>query len=169
MSRFKQIENTNYAVELGRSNGFSLVGIQGADITDQQRTLTLGLVWQLMRTNIVQTLKSLSGTGKAPSDADMLRWANDTVKKGGKTSQIRSFSDKSLHSGVFLLDVLHGVKPNYVDYDLVSPKDGYANARLAISIARKMGALIFLVPEDIVEVRSRLILTFIGSIMACGL
>ena len=30
-------------------------------------------------------------------------------------------------------------------------------AKLAISIARKMNALIFLVPEDIVEVRPRLV------------
>jgi hypothetical protein len=30
-------------------------------------------------------------------------------------------------------------------------------AKLAISIARKMGALIFLVPEDIVDIRPRLV------------
>ena len=58
-------------------------------------------------------------------------------------------------------------------------------AKLAISIARKMNALIFLVPEDIVDVRPRLvssqclmvlhiylliipfqILTFVGSLMS---
>jgi plastin-1 len=49
LSRFKQVENTNYAVELGKQNGMHLVGIQGADIVDGSRTLVLGLVWQLMR------------------------------------------------------------------------------------------------------------------------
>lgn len=49
LSRFKQIENTNYIVELGKQNKMSLVGIQGADITDGSKTLVLGLVWQLMR------------------------------------------------------------------------------------------------------------------------
>lgn len=34
-------------------------------------------------------------------------------------------------------------------------------AKLAISIARKMNALIFLVPEDIVDVRPRLVCTFL--------
>ena len=66
--------------------------------------------------------------------------------------------------------VLNGIAPGYVDYDLVTPgttdEDKYANARLAISIARKLGALIWLVPEDINEVRSRLILTFVASLMA---
>ena len=64
LSRFKKVENTNYVVTLGKSFRFSLVGIQGADITDGSKTLTLGLVWQLMRENVIQTLKSLSKDGK---------------------------------------------------------------------------------------------------------
>ncbi|QIW98627.1 hypothetical protein AMS68_004145 [Peltaster fructicola] len=172
LSRFKAVENTNYAVEIGKQNRFSLVGIQGADITDGQRTLTLGMVWQLMRRDIVSTLGALAQRmGKREiSDADMVQWANGQAAKGGKGSQIRSFKDQSLSTGVFFLDVLHGMKSSYVDYDLVAPgrtdEEKYANAKLAISIARKMGATIWLVPEDITSLRSRLIVTFIGSLMA---
>jgi len=92
------------------------------------------------------------------------------VKKGGRNSAIRSFKDPAVGSGVFLLDVLNGMKSSYVDYDLVTPghtdDDAYMNAKLSISIARKLGATIWLVPEDICQVRSRLITTFIGSLMA---
>lgn len=170
--RFKAVENTNYAVELGKQNGFSLVGIQGADITDGVKLLTLGLVWQLMRKDITLTLSALAQRlGKREmSDAEMVRWANDQSKKGGRNSSVRSFKDSSIASGVFLLDVLSGMKSSYVDYDLVTPghtdEDAYMNAKLAISIARKMGATIWLVPEDICQVRSRLVTTFIGSLMA---
>ncbi|KAK0701507.1 calponin homology domain-containing protein [Apiosordaria backusii] len=172
MSRFKAVENTNYAIELGKQNGFSLVGIQGADITDGQRTLTLGLVWQLMRKDITVTLKGLAQRlGKREiTDSEMVRWANEMVRKGGRTSTIRSFKDPVIGSGVFLLDVLNGMKSSYVDYDLVTPgrsdEEAYLNAKLSISIARKMGATIWLVPEDICQVRSRLVTTFIGSLMA---
>jgi plastin-1 len=173
LMRFKALENTNYAVELGKQNSFSLPGIQGADITDGQRTLTLGLVWQLMRKDIVSTLKGLAQRlGKREiSDADMVKWANDMARKGnGKGTQIRSFKDSNLTNAIFLLDVLSGMKSSYVDYDLVvqgrTQEESYQNAKLAISIARKMGATIWLVPEDIVAVQSRLITTFIGSLMA---
>ncbi|KAJ9621622.1 fimbrin [Taxawa tesnikishii (nom. ined.)] len=172
LMRFKAVENTNYAVELGKQNRFSLVGIQGADITDGQRTLTLGMVWQLMRRDIVSTLGALAQRmGKREiSDADMVTWANNMSKKGGRGSSIRSFKDQSLGNGIFLLDVLNGMKSSYVDYDLVAngrtDEEAYANAKLAISIARKMGATIWLVPEDITALRSRLIVTFIGSLMA---
>lgn len=171
LSRFKALENTNYGVEIGKANSFSLVGIEGSDIVDGNKLLTLGLVWQLMRRNIVTTLSSL-GQGKNLSDADILKWANAQVAKGGRSGSVRSFKDLSLSNGVFLLDILNGIKPGYVDYDLVyqganvSDEEKYANARLAISIARKLGALIWLVPEDINEVRSRLILSFVGSLMS---
>ncbi|KAI9740951.1 MAG: fimbrin [Claussenomyces sp. TS43310] len=168
MSRFKMVENTNYAIELGKQNRFSLVGVQGADITDGQRTLTLGLVWQLMRKDISETLSSLAQRlGKREiSDSEMVKWANDMSRKGGKSSSIRSFKDASIGTGVFLLDVLNGMKSSYVDYDLVTDgrndDDAYMNAKLSISIARKLGATIWLVPEDICQVRSRLVVTFIG-------
>ena len=79
----------------------------------------------------------------------MLKWANEMAHKGGRASSIRSFKDRSLGTGVFLLDVLNGMKTGYVDYALVSEgstdEDAYLNAKLSISIARKMGATIWYV------------------------
>jgi plastin-1 len=169
MMKFKAVENTNYAIELGKQNRFSLVGIQGADITDGQRTLTLGLVWQLMRKDITNTLAGLAQRmGKREiTDSEMIRWANEMSQKGGSSHTVRSFKDQSIGTGIFLLDVLNGMKRGYVDYDLVTPgrtdEEAYANAKLSISIARKMGATIWLVPEDISQVRARLIVTFVGE------
>ncbi|TFK47526.1 hypothetical protein OE88DRAFT_1647682 [Heliocybe sulcata] len=187
LSRFKCVENTNYAVELAKQNGMHLVGIQGADIVDGRKTLVLGLVWQLMRMSITKTLTSLSktGQGRPISDTEMLKWANTTAQKAKPgAKQIRSFKDPSLTTGLFFLDLLEGIKPGIVDPSMVinvSESGDYEerrqNAKLAISIARKMNALIFLVPEDIVDVRARLtalylltrlaqIMTFVGSLMS---
>ncbi|KAI5888278.1 uncharacterized protein SCHCODRAFT_02587192 [Schizophyllum commune H4-8] len=176
LSRFKCVENTNYAVDLAKQNGMHMVGIQGADIVDGKKTLVLGLVWQLMRLNITKTLTALSktGGGRPISDTEMLKWANTTAQaaKPG-VRPIRSFKDPSITTGLFFLDLLDAIRPGIVDPELVIPvaetgpyEDRRQNAKLAISIARKMNALIFLVPEDIVDVRPRLILTFVGSLMS---
>lgn len=123
LMRFKAVENTNYAVELGKQNKFSLVGIQGADITDGQRTLTLAIVWQLMRRDITETLKGLAQKVglKEVTDSYMLKWANEMARKGGKSGQIRSFKDSSLASGVFLLDVLNGMKREFA-FMIINPR-----------------------------------------------
>lgn len=119
-SRFKQVENTNYAVVLGKSLKFTLIGIQGADIVDGNKTLTLGLVWQMMREHIIQTLKSLTKDGKDITEADMIKWANETVKRSGKNESISNFKDSSLRSGVYLLHLLDGIKKGTVDYETVT-------------------------------------------------
>ncbi|PFH49445.1 hypothetical protein AMATHDRAFT_76192 [Amanita thiersii Skay4041] len=174
LSRFKCVENTNYAVDLAKQNGMHIVGIQGADIVDGSKTLVLGLVWQLMRLSITKTLSSLSKTGRPISDTEILKWANTTAQKAKPNVRtIRSFKDPSITTGLFFLDLLDAIRPGIVDPTLVinvsetgDYEDRRQNAKLAISIARKMNALIFLVPEDIVDIRPRLILTFVGSLMS---
>ncbi|KAI7861601.1 fimbrin [Spinellus fusiger] len=142
MSRFKQIENCNYAVTLGQDLRFSLVGIQGADIVDGQKTLTLGLVWQIMRANIIHTLQSLTKGGRSVSDQDMVRWANAVVQRGEKQGKMNSFKDQGLRSGVFFLDILHGLQPGSVDYAMVTKgttgKKRQSLYALLIPVQRKM-------------------------------
>ena len=44
-----KIGNLQRVVELGKSMGFTLVGISGNDIYDENSKLTLALLWQMMR------------------------------------------------------------------------------------------------------------------------
>ncbi|RKO87451.1 calponin homology domain-containing protein [Blyttiomyces helicus] len=120
-SKFKKVENTNYVIVLGKSMRFSLVAIQGSDITDGVKTLTLGLVWQLMREHVIQTLKTLSKGGAEITDADMIKWANATIRRAGKTASMSSFKDSSLRNGLLFLDLLSGIKRGIVNYELVTP------------------------------------------------
>jgi plastin-1 len=120
MSRFKAVENTNYAIDLAKEARMTIVGMQGADIVDGNKTLCLGLVWQLMRKSVIKTLASLSKGGRDVTDADVVRWANETVKGAGKSTTMRSFKDPSLKTAHFYLDLLDAIKPGYVDYSLVT-------------------------------------------------
>lgn len=167
LSRFKQLENTNYVVELGQKLKFSLVGLQGSDITDGVVNLTLGLVWQLMREHIIQTLKKLSKGGQDIKDSDIIEWANNHA--GKFDTRISSFKDSSLKTGVFFLNLLTSLKKSVIDASLVTAgetdEDAKLNAKYAISVARKLGATIFLLPEDILEVKPKMIMTFVGSLM----
>ncbi|KAJ3396873.1 hypothetical protein HDU80_009818 [Chytriomyces hyalinus] len=170
-SKFKKVENTNYVITLGKELKFTLVAVQGSDITDGVKTLTLGLVWQLMREHVIQTLKSLSKTGREITEVDIINWANTTVQtRAQKNTSITQFKDSQLSTGVYLLDLLNGIKKGVVDYTMVTPgrleEDALMNAKYAISIARKLGATIFVLPEDIVEVKPKMILTFVGTLMA---
>jgi plastin-1 len=168
-SRFQCLENTNSVIDLCKSHlRLSLVGTQGADITDGNQKLILGLVWQLMRQHIIETLIR---AGLTISDDDVIiSWANKTV--GNSYPHISSFKDQNIRSSLFIIHLLDKISPNTIDFNVIDQSDNAdenalkLNAKYAISVARKIGATIFVLPEDILEVRSKLVLTFIGTLMA---
>lgn len=45
-------------------------------------------------------------------------------------------------------------------------QDNLANAKYAISMARKIGARVYALPEDITEVKSKLVMTVFACLMA---
>ncbi|KAF8154148.1 calponin homology domain-containing protein [Crassisporium funariophilum] len=169
LSRFKAVENTNYSVDLAKQNGMHML-----ESREQiSRMVTRHSFLALM--NITKPLSALSkSAGGKMTDLEMLKWANATAQKGKLgVRPIRSFKDPAITTGLFFLDLLDAIRPGIVDPSLVigvaengEYEDRRQNAKLAISIARKMNALIFLVPEGIVDVRPRLILTFVGSLMS---
>ncbi|KAL5729770.1 Fimbrin-5 [Ranunculus cassubicifolius] len=168
---FRKVENCNQVIRIGKQMKFSLVNVAGNDIVQGNKKLIIAFLWQLMRFNMLQLLKNLRfhSQGKEMTDADILRWANDKVKTTGRTSQMDSFKDKSLSSGLFFLELLSAVEPRVVNWNLVtkgeSDEEKKLNATYIISVARKLGCSIFLLPEDIMEVNQKMILTLTASIM----
>ncbi|MFQ6655170.1 hypothetical protein Gotur_025844 [Gossypium turneri] len=168
---FKKVENCNQVVKIGKQLRFSLVNIAGNDIVQGNKKLILAYLWQLMRYNILQLLKNLRfhSHGKEITDVDILRWANTKVSDSGSQSRMDSFKDKSLSDGIFFLELLSAVQPRSVNWSLVTKgvtdEQKKMNATYIISIARKLGCSIFLLPEDITEVNQKMILTLTASIM----
>nr|GLL42825.1 fimbrin-2-like [Ipomoea trifida] len=168
---FRKVENCNQVVKIGKQLKFSLVNIAGNDIVQGNKKLILAYLWQLMRFNMLQLLKNLRfhSHGKEITDADILEWANSKVRNSGSQSSMASFKDKSLSDGIFFLELLSAVYPRAVNWSLVTKGDTEEekkmNATYIISIARKLGCSIFLLPEDIIEVNQKMILTLTASIM----
>lgn len=168
---FRKVENCNQVVRIGKQLKLSLVNVGGNDFVQGNKKLTLAFLWQLMRFNILQLLKNLRSRfqGKEVTDTDILNWANKKVKSTGRTSKMESFKDKSLSSGLFFLELLSAVEPRVVNWNLVSKgetdDEKKLNATYIISVARKLGCSIFLLPEDIIGVNQKMILTLTASIM----
>ncbi|KAK9226425.1 hypothetical protein WN943_011472 [Citrus x changshan-huyou] len=168
---FRKVENCNQVVKIGKQLKFSLVNIAGNDIVQGNKKLILALLWQMMRYNVLQLLKNLRfhSHGKEITDADILQWANAKVRISGSQSHMNSFKDKSLADGIFFLELLSAVQPRAVNWSLVTKgvtdEEKKMNATYIISIARKLGCSIFLLPEDITEVNQKMILTLTASIM----
>eukprot|EP00466_Bigelowiella_natans_P013508 jgi/Bigna1/137459/aug1.39_g12167 len=218
-NKFKKISNCNLLIELGKSApfNFSLVNIDGRNIEEGHKKLTLALVWQMMRHHLEESralktqylkLTSIAVNLKAdPScllkqkmkrmlsnggDSVIVEWANSTIEKALKkrnrlpeingkvkiginlrhVSKIRTFKDLHLRKSFYFLMLLWAVDQQVIDWDLVTVGDNEEqcklNARYSISVSRKLGATVFLLPEDITEVNAKMIMTFISAILALG-
>ena len=170
---YNKIANCNYAVALAKDPKafkFSVVGIQGKDLSDGNAKLILAITWQLMRYHVIRFLSNLSSGegGKQLEEKDVIEWAN--AKVGDAAPPIGSLKDASLGSGRFLLALLRAVEPRSVDSAQVkegaTAEEKMLNAKYAISCARRVGCMVFLLWEDIVEVKPKMLLVFVGTLMA---
>lgn len=161
-----QIQNCNYAVNLGKILRFSLVGIQGKDIYDGNRTLTLAVVWQLMRAYTLTVLSQCTESGsKLATDSEIKEWVNQKLRSSGKESQIKSFQDHGISDGRVVCDLIDAIQPGVIDYAHLTDNK-LDNAKYAITVARKIGAKIYALPEDIVEVKPKMVMTVFACLMA---
>ncbi|KGL75278.1 Plastin-3, partial [Tinamus guttatus] len=173
-ANMKKLENCNYAVDLGRHPAkFSLVGIGGQDLNDGNPTLTLALVWQLMRRYTLNVLEDL-GDGQKANDDIIVNWVNRTLKEAGKSTSIQNFKDKTISTSLAVVDLIDAIQPGCINYDLVktghlSEDDKQNNAKYAVSMARRIGARVYALPEDLVEVKPKMVMTVFACLMGRGM
>ncbi len=119
----EKLENCNYAVELGKQLKFSLVGIAGQDLNDGNPTLTLALIWQLMRAYTLSILTQLTQTGHPVVEREIIDWVNAKLAGAGKASTLRSFQESSLANAKVVIDLVDSINPGTINYELVSDED----------------------------------------------
>ncbi|XP_053574713.1 plastin-3 [Bombina bombina] len=173
-ANMKKLENCNYAIELGKQPAkFSLVGIGGQDLNDGNPTLTLAVVWQLMRRYTLNVLEDL-GDGQKANDETIVNWVNGTLAEAGKTTSIQNFKDKNISTSLAVVDLIDAVQPGSINYDLVkrdnlTDEDKHNNAKYAVSVARKIGARVYALPDDLVEVNPKMVMTVFACLMGRGM
>jgi len=165
--RFQEcLGNCNYAVEVAKRLNLVVVGIAGSDLYDCNPTLTLAIVWQLMRSYTFALLSRLSSDSETPvSEPEIINWVNNKVKV-----EMRNFQDKSLRNSVPILKVIETLQPGTIDWNLVNTaanneEELLINAKYAVTMARRIGAPVYALPEDIVDLRHKMIMTVFASLM----
>lgn len=126
-----------------------------------------------MRYHCISFLSSLAGKGVATlSEADVVTWANRKVAaaSGSGLTSVSSLKDGSLGDGRFLLQLIHAIESRAVASENVTAgstaEERALNAKYAISCARRLGCMVFLLYEDIVEVKPKMLLVFVATLMS---
>ena len=156
---FKVGVNCQEVIDSSKKSGYKIVSVGNQDIQKGSKKHILAIVWQLMRAH---TLKIIG----EKSEEELIEWANSKIPE---ERRIKNLKEKKLGDGLFWIDLLAAIEPRSIRWDLIvkespSDKDKEMNAKYALSVARGLGAMIFVVWEDITEVKSKLLLTFLASL-----
>ena len=134
-----------------------IIGIGGGDIRDGNKKSILKIVWILMKAYILKNIGN-------KTEEELISWGNER-----NDLRITSLKDKRLGNSLYFINIIQSIKPSSVDWNnVIKNKDDYEskkiNARYTISIAKNLGAKIFLQWEDIVEVNPKLLFTFLAAL-----
>lgn len=145
-----------------------------------------------MRAYTLSVLSRLANTGNPMVEKEIVTWVNNKLASAGKTTSTRSFQDSAIADGKIVIDLIDAIKKGSINYDLVRTggteevsdemprnnkgrylifflnyfQDNLANAKYAISMARKIGARVYALPEDITEVKPKMVMTMFACLMA---
>lgn len=170
----QKLENCNYVEELAKQYKLDVVGSQGDDIRKGNKTLVLGLVWQMMKAYTLCLLKKLNKKGTAIAKKDILAWQEKKMTKAGKTP-IKSFQDPAIKDSLPVIDLINILKPGAIDFshvhtgDNLSAEECMENAKYAFTVARRLKAPIYALPEDMAELNRKMILTVYASLMLANM
>ena len=160
---FKIQTNCDEVIEASKKSKYKIIGIGGGDIRNGNKKYILAIVWQMMRQHSLQIIGN-------KTEEELVSWGNDRVDEQYK---VKSLKDKKLSNSLYFIYIMKSIEPRSINWAIVmqdrDDKEAKENnAKYAISIARKLGATVFCVWEDIAEVKSKLLLTLLASIYEVG-
>ena len=138
---FKKTANCNEVIDASKRSDYKIIGIGGGDIRDGNKKYILAIVWQMMRAHSLQVIGN-------KTEEELVSWGNERVSDEFK---VKSLKDKRLANSLFFIHIMNSIESRSVNWDIV-----------------KLGATVFLVWEDIAEVKSKLLLTLLASLYEVG-
>jgi len=158
-NKFKKQINCAEVIECAKRMKCIIPGIESSQILNAKKKSILAIVWQIVKLHYMQLIGN-------DSEKDLVEWANKMI--GKEENQVKSFKDKAIKNAKFLIHLCAALEPRAVNWEIVSDgdseEDRMNNAKYAISIARKLGATIFCVWDDIVKVNHKMILVFVCAL-----
>ncbi|KAL9647947.1 hypothetical protein ABK040_008216 [Willaertia magna] len=129
VSKFQQLENQNYVLDVAETVGCSLIGVGSEDLVDGKPGPSLALLWQLIRIDVTKRLhvtstlklialkednESVKDFMKNTPNQMLLRYVNYQLKRGGKCVRVvNNFSEDWKDGEVFCYLIKSIVDDNF--------------------------------------------------------
>jgi len=190
-NRWDTVLNCNLVVDIIAKEPFDLktTNIGGLDLADGKLKAILSVVAQIQRYLMIKTLKELKFAGTFVTDDQIREWSNSIASQSpyNFSQPIKKWNDKTLSTGLYFLDLLAVLDTGktlidptqvFTDFNLdestgvnetVIWERKASNISAAVTLTRKLGGILFVHMQDLIDAKSRATLTLVATILAVGL
>jgi len=180
LNLFKTNENNNLVINAARSIGVSAVNIGAGDLREGMGKphLILGILWQLVKIQLLNQInlnetpelirllgenETLEDLLALPAEKLLLRWFNFHLEKAGFHRRVKNFGKDICDSECYTI-LLNQLGPKKCSKDALEEKEPLKRAAMVVRNADRLGAKVFIKPNDIVSSNDKLNLAFTASI-----
>jgi len=168
------------ALEGATKIGCHIVNVGAEDLTKAVPHLILGVVWQIIRIDLLKQVKAkmdqmgakMLAPGEDPSqylnitpEQNLLRWFNYHLRRSGSTRQVSNFGPDIRDSECYIL-LLSQIAPTVCTRDGIADPDLLRRANFMLDQAAKLNCRKFVHPEDVVAGNPKLNLAFTAYLFA---
>lgn len=178
---FEATANLNRALDAARqAKNLVVVNIGAQDILEMKEDLVLGLLWQLIRSQLLgrinllshpelvrllQPGESLAALAALRPEPLLLRWFNHHLERSGAACRVQSLA-RDVASGEAYLRLIHAISADCADaaFDLDAALGSPDRLAHVLQWARQLGSTTRIRPEDIASGHPRLNLAFTAAL-----
>ena len=180
--------NYQYAVKLGMSMEIFVIGRISDLLHSRKRTRVI--LWNLLLKYSVTRIQKTCQVYESIDNRAILDWVNRALNRNRNSvvKSISDFSDPLISTSWPIIDIINEYTHEKVDYPMAASRtndsscsacseqwdyfhhrnfmnDKSSNARLAISMARKIGVCLYAQPEDLLEVHPKMAMVVFTCLM----
>ncbi|HLD77554.1 MAG TPA: hypothetical protein VJB16_00860, partial [archaeon] len=169
---FQQMENHSRALDAAKKIGCSIVNIAAEDISAGTPHLVLGVVWQLIKKNLLKQVQELSAAeeqamGNLPPEQILFKWMNAHLKAAGCPKTVSNW-DKDLSDGSVYAYLMHHIEPNVITKSelqrVLGISDQTSRVEGSLDFAERLGCRKFVTVQEVVKGNPRLNLAFVATL-----
>eukprot|EP01103_Thecamoeba_quadrilineata_P006170 TRINITY_DN1589_c0_g1_i1.p1 TRINITY_DN1589_c0_g1~~TRINITY_DN1589_c0_g1_i1.p1 ORF type:complete len:738 (+),score=149.03 TRINITY_DN1589_c0_g1_i1:49-2262(+) len=175
---YERLENHTIVLEACKTLNLIIVNIGPKDLDDGIPHLILGVVWQLLRfellsqinlhqypelSKLIHESEGVDQFVELTPEENLFRWINFHLKRAGSVRHVSNFSE-DLKDSECLIILLSSVAPDVCTTDGLLERDLESRAEIMLQNADKLGCRKFATPRDIVAGNSKLLLAFVANL-----
>lgn len=168
---YEKNENHDLCIQAAAKLGCSVVNIGGKDLLEGTPHLALGLMWQIIKKNLLALVAANLSKGEGfidiPPEQMLFRWFNFHLANADSPRTLSNWS-RDLQDSELYLTLLSQLEPEKCPKHEVQAalalSDPLKRAEVVCQFAERIGCLKFITPKEIVNGNPRLNLAFVATL-----